>query len=301
MEYITYGQLKSRVEKRLDLEEEVFIQDSEFLEYTHDAIDMVEAIIHKFRAEDTYYETCAPLALLQGQQDYQLPSNIYANKIRKIIFQRQDDIFEIKRMTRRERYVEAAIRELYYSDNWYRYMIINADARTKPILRLFPKSVDTVTTVTLPGTMTSGSATILMASTAGVAIGQYITGPSIPLGARVLSVSTDVSVTMTTTAQANTVDINNTFTNPDCLIYYIRNAAKPTEETDLIDVPEWYALVQQSVMVECLSKEPGNPRFEKEIAKLEAMKSDMEDALSNMVPDQEDLVEADVAIYGEMS
>lgn len=302
MEYITYAALKSRVQKRLDLEQEVFIQDAEFLEYTHDAIDMVEAIIHKFRAEDVYFETCAPLALVEGKQDYSLPSDIYANKIRRIIFNRLDDIFEIKRMTRKDRYIDAALREKYYSDRWYRYMIINADPRTKPVMRLSPKSIDTVATYTITGATADGLPTITTTDTTGVAIGQFVSGVGIPNGARVLSFVANTSVTLTVNAYETIIGTQDyTFTDPDCLIYYIRNAAKPVADTDVIDIPEWYSIVQQSVVVDCLSKEPGNPRFEKEIGKLEMMKGEMEDALSNMVPDQEDLVEADTDIYREMS
>lgn len=300
MEYLTYSAFKARVEKRLDLEEEVFIQDSEFLEYTHDAIDRVEAMIHKFRASDVYFETCAPLALVDGQEDFQLPSDIYANKIRKIIYQKNDDIFEITRLTRKERYIDDALRRRYSSDRWYKYMVLNTDPRVKPFLRFTPRCTETTTVVSLSATTTVGSAVLAMASTTGVSQGQFVAGTGIPANTKVVSVVTDTSVTVSAPAYAaGTATL--TFTDPDCLLFYIRNAAKPTADTDVIDIPEWGMLVQQYVVVDCLSKEPNNPRFPKEMATLERMIEDAESTLADMVPDQNDSVEIDNSIYQEMS
>jgi hypothetical protein len=42
----TYAELKSYLQKELDLEDETFITDDEFLSYFNEAVDMVEAAIH---------------------------------------------------------------------------------------------------------------------------------------------------------------------------------------------------------------------------------------------------------------
>lgn len=300
MTFITYAQLKERVEQRLDLEEEVFIQATEFLAYTKDGIALCESIIHKFRADDVYFEACAPLALVTGKQDYALPSNIYGNKIRKIVYTKNNNIFEIRRMTKKDRYFDMAMRDQFYQDTIYKYMILNQDPHVGPVLRFSPNTQEDTTVVSRSITLTSGSATATIASTTDIAIGMFVSGTGIPYGAKVVSFVTNTSVTLTSPAYVSSA-VTATFTAPDVLIYYIREANIPSADGDYIDIPEWFQVVQQYVVVECLKKEPNNPRFKTELATLGAYIKAMEDALSNMVPDQEDLIEVDASAYWEMS
>jgi hypothetical protein len=123
----------------------------------------------------------------------------------------------------------------------------------------------------------------------------------VPNGAKIVSIVTDTSVTLSVPAYETTASVSGVFTAPDVLVYYIREANIPTADDDLIDIPEWFQVVQQFVVVQCLKKEPNNPRFETEKAELDGYISAMEDALSNMIPDQEDLIEVDADIYWEMS
>lgn len=301
MSFITYAELKSRVQKRLDLEEEVFIQEDEYQEYTRDAISFVESIIHKFRADDVYFESVAPIALVDGQEDYALPDNIYGNKIRKIIYTKNDDIFEIKRMTRKDRYIDAALRVNFFQTTIYMYMLLNQDPRTGPRVRLSPASQENTTQITTTVGLTIDSATITCADTTDLAVGMFAQIDGVPNGAKIVSIVDNISVTLSVPAYETTASVAGVFTSPDVLVYYIREANIPSSDDDLIDIPEWYQIVQQFVVVQCLKKEPNNPRFETEKAELDGYIVAMEAALSNMIPDQEDLIEVDANIYWEMS
>lgn len=80
----TLGDLKDRVESELDLEDEDFISDAEFLSYTRRAVNSAENIITTLN-EDYLLAKPHTITLVSGQSEYSLPSNIYANKIRKLI------------------------------------------------------------------------------------------------------------------------------------------------------------------------------------------------------------------------
>jgi hypothetical protein len=302
MAYKTYLELKTEVFNDLNLQGEVFLTDEEFLAITNRAIDFVEAQIHKFNCDDTYFEACAPLALTANYQDYALPSDIYANKIKKIICQKPDWIYEIKRMKKLGRYLGAAYADLNSSTNiGYEYMIINNSPTVGPRMRLFPKPQETTTQVTCTGIWSTGTSSILVDNAAGIAPGQFVVGPGIPSNSRVISVDTNsliviVDSTFTAAGAADSL----TFTEDDFLIYYIRNANAVTSNTDKIDIPEFYQFIVQFCKVECLKKELGNVRVSEEKEMLLKIEQQMIDTLAEMTPDEDNEVQADTRFYEEI-
>ena len=84
MSFKTYTNIKDFVQKKLDLQEESFITPEELLLYCEEAIKYCEAEIHKLNIEDQYFVSQAALPLTSGKSDYDMPTNIYANKISQI-------------------------------------------------------------------------------------------------------------------------------------------------------------------------------------------------------------------------
>lgn len=145
MQYKTLAQLRSKIEVDLDLQDELFITTSEMNSYINEAIDDVEAEIHN--SYEDYFLTMANLALVSGTSDYALPSDIYMNKIRAIIYSNGPTQYEIKRMREKEGFIEQKLIQTYATgSDWYRYRLYNPSASTGMRLRLFPSAQETSST-----------------------------------------------------------------------------------------------------------------------------------------------------------
>ena len=79
MKYWTWAELKDKVQRDLDLEGEVFINETELLGYANEAIDEVERQVHTLYED--YFLTKAVISLVDGTEEYALPTDIYAFKI----------------------------------------------------------------------------------------------------------------------------------------------------------------------------------------------------------------------------
>lgn len=94
--YWTYSEIKTKVEVDLDLQSETFIEDTEMLGYCNEAIDEAEAEIHTLYED--YFLTSSPVTLVNGTDEYDLPADIYAHKIRDIIYNNGGNIWPLKRL-----------------------------------------------------------------------------------------------------------------------------------------------------------------------------------------------------------
>jgi len=135
----TYGEVRALVEKELDLEEENFIQPSEMAQYCNEAIDECEAEIHTLGLEDGYFLSSEPLAMVQGQQAYSMPSDIYANKIISIIHDDGSKKYPIKRVRGVNKFEKLAYVDA--SDD-YSYIIRNSSSAGVKIM-LYPPAKTT--------------------------------------------------------------------------------------------------------------------------------------------------------------
>lgn len=97
MRYWTWLEIREKVERDLDLEEETFIQPEELLAYANEAIDEAEAEIHSLYED--YFLAKVPLTFVQATDSYDMPSDIYGDKIRKIFYQNGSRVYEITRLT----------------------------------------------------------------------------------------------------------------------------------------------------------------------------------------------------------
>jgi hypothetical protein len=142
MKIWTYGEASDKLAKDLDLEEESFIQSDEFVGFFNDGIDEAEAEIHKLGVEDEYFLRKGNLTFAAGDEDIALPTDIYANKIRALIYDYNGTRYPIKRLRRKNKFMIA--HEIQAGEE-YKYMITHESATTSYQLLIFPTPVETGT------------------------------------------------------------------------------------------------------------------------------------------------------------
>lgn len=215
----TYSELKTYLEQELDLQDETFITSNEMLAYFNEAVDMIESAIHNIYED--YFLTNSSLSIVANQAAYTLPSDIYAQKIRRILYNDGGAYkYEIKRVKKLEEIM------FIVSPDLYSYIITND-------------------------------------STNGLRINLYPT----PL--------------------AN---------QPYATVWYIRNAKRFTQDTDVCDIPEFTNVLVQFVRWKCLSKE-GHPDAQQAASDLDRMRQEMVDTLTARVPDEDNFVLKDTSFY----
>lgn len=132
MRYWTWGEIKTKVQQDLDLEEELFITPSELLAYGNEAVDEAEAEIHSIYED--YFLTKSAITLVQGQSEYDLPTNIYANKIRGIIYRNGTTWYPVMRIRDWKKFEKYTSDVVNQSTADYQYMIINSTAGSPKVL-----------------------------------------------------------------------------------------------------------------------------------------------------------------------
>ena len=140
MAFKTLLDLTTKIEKDLDLEEEEFVQPQELIEYINDAISMSEAQIVKLGLRDKYFLTRSTINIVAGQEDYDLPSNIYANKIVKVIYQNGATLYTVKPIDAKEMFEDIQFLNKYTTTEFYRYLIRH-DSPGVEKLQIVPKAV----------------------------------------------------------------------------------------------------------------------------------------------------------------
>lgn len=143
----TYEEIRTKIQNDTDIEAEDFVQPAELLGIVNEAIDKCESKIHKLGLEDNYFLQFANLTLVNGEDTISLPADIYATKIKGIIYEFNELRYPIKRI--RGRRVYSKISQIQYyntTDNFYRYTIINDPSVAAQQLLLLPESKEDSTT-----------------------------------------------------------------------------------------------------------------------------------------------------------
>jgi hypothetical protein len=228
-DFWTYAQLRTKVQNDTDTQSETFVSATELLGYFNEAIDCLEKDIH--RLNEDYFLTPATLTLVQGTEDYPLPSDIYAMKIRAVIYRNGAQVFPIKRLRdwrKLENYELSSSAANNYRE--YSYFVKNSVAGQPRI-------------IIIPVTNENG---------------------------------------------------------PYVKIWYIRNAARLVNDTDVCDIPEAANFIMQFVKNKIWFKE-GNPMLAAGISELAAEKENLLLTLAEKTPDNETGIEPDLQIYYEMN
>jgi len=144
---ISFLLAKQKVENDLDLRAENFISPGEMKDLFNQAIDFVEAEVHKLGLEDEYFLKQSAIPLVAGTQDYNMPADIYANKIKGLVFSESlTNTYEVRRVRGQKRFVDIKLTELFDSSTIdHRYIVVNNSANT-PQIRLVPSAKITSTT-----------------------------------------------------------------------------------------------------------------------------------------------------------
>lgn len=146
MAYKTKVQVVTKVNRDLDLEEEEFIQASEMTEYINDAISIVEGHLVSMGLRDRYMYTRTTLNLVSGTADYALPTNIYEDKIKEIVYSNGATIYRVELLDHDRSEEEIEHLNRFSTTEYYRYRIRNDGSATK-YLQLIPASRETATGV----------------------------------------------------------------------------------------------------------------------------------------------------------
>jgi len=271
----TLKQLRERIQADLDLEDETFIIDSDINSWINEAIKKAEAEIHTLYED--YFLTEAEITLVTtnaaptdtddveeswpNTQFYQYPSDIYANKIRKIVYVNDSNssTHEVKRV---KNLTAATERDVY-------------DTASNPILEWAPYNGawsyeygDTPTTVSVPRVIN-----ILKAAETGYS--------PVTLAGKAIRIFPKAG------------------RSGKLKIWYIRNANQLVADTDTCDIDEFERYVLQAVKTECFFKD-GDPRAIQSKQLEEQLKQDMINTLSNMVPDNNTEIPMDFSFYDDV-
>jgi len=134
---MTLKEMRDKIRRDLDLEEEDFITDIELDSYINFGIKEAEAEIHSIYED--YFLTHTDLSVTAGTDAYSLPSDIYANKIRILLYHNSDThIYPVQRIRR-------LITTNYTNTNDdYRYLLTNTTASGTQ-MKFYPTIRDTST------------------------------------------------------------------------------------------------------------------------------------------------------------
>lgn len=141
MRLYTFAELNQKVRADLDLQDETFITPDEMVGYVNDAIHEAESEIMSIH-EDYFLQT-GFLALVLGQSIYQLPADIYGQKLRQIIYNQGSIQYAIKRVRGANKFeILAMINQFGLSDD-YMYLLTNTTPGAQNQILISPPSRET--------------------------------------------------------------------------------------------------------------------------------------------------------------
>lgn len=136
----TYEDARTKVERDLDIEDEDFVSDDELREFFNDAIRLQHSMIIKLGVEDEYYLSRHKDNTVANVDEYDLPADIFATKIRRVLYvESNTEYFPITRYRGRfkfEQYLQDEQED--ESDPHYKYLILNNAEEGGYILKTVP-------------------------------------------------------------------------------------------------------------------------------------------------------------------
>lgn len=142
MRFWSWQEIKAKIQQDTDIEDENFIRSDELLALANEAIDEAEAEIHSLYED--YFLARSVVTVNAGDEYLSMPTNIYANKLREIIFKNGSTVYTIDRLKDWKKFKEKAFADANQSTNKPHYFIIN-DTPGQPQIMLVPKAPDTGT------------------------------------------------------------------------------------------------------------------------------------------------------------
>jgi len=146
MAFRTFGDLRTQLEKELDLEGEEFIAPDEMIGYWNHAVSVAESHIIKLGLRDKYFLARAKLSTVQGQEEIALPANLYANQIVKIVYLLGATFYTVRPLDSKDMFENYDYLNTYSSTDFYRYMITHTTPGAETLL-LVPTARESATDV----------------------------------------------------------------------------------------------------------------------------------------------------------
>lgn len=137
-EFETYADYKEQIEDDLDLQEETFIKPEALMKLFNKAVRKANATIHTLYED--YFLTYKTLRLQAGISLVSLPDNIYANKIRSLIYDNGSTVYKLRKV---KDFIDIPF--INTNTDLFSYVMVNAEDRGTKI-KLFPTPTATDST-----------------------------------------------------------------------------------------------------------------------------------------------------------
>lgn len=133
-QFRTFGEIAIAVTAETDIFDEDFVNSEELKYYINDEVDKCEAMIHTLGREEHYFLARRELDVKKGISEVSFPDDIYAYKIKKIIFDRGgSDYFEVRRLRGKDKYLMIEEIERYgVSPLEFYYHVLNSRPEIDP-------------------------------------------------------------------------------------------------------------------------------------------------------------------------
>lgn len=128
----TWSEIKAKVQRDLDIQDEKFVTAAELLEYANEAIDDAESEIHTLYED--YFLATTTLNLTSGSDEIDLPTNIYAHKIRRILYSVGNNVYNVARLQDWQKFEKKEVADLDNSQGDWSYFLVNNTAGSPKIL-----------------------------------------------------------------------------------------------------------------------------------------------------------------------
>jgi hypothetical protein len=331
----SYADLRTKLQLDLDLQDETFITPNELIGYFNEGIKDAEAEIMKINEE--YFLTSTPLPAVVGRSGYAYPDNIYAYKVRGLVYSNGTEIYDIRRWKRMGKFEHLALTNQSGSNDAYRWFHTN-DSAGQGKINLVPASRETANLSPLGNAFAPITVWYIRRANRVPLLGQYVknwdvvdqtgidlTADTIPVSSAYVTgdkVKLTTSGTMPAGLSSSTIYYAIAGSGIISLATTLQNALAGTKvditakglgnlsisiaanqsivDNTLIDIPEFTEYVLQFVKCRCMEKE-GDPRLDGAAKTLVALKDQLTSTLSEMQPDDENQVEQDLSSYSEMS
>lgn len=138
----TFQEFETKVRADLDLQDtDNFVGEDEFAGLTNEAIDTAEAII--MATHEDYFLQSATLTLVSGESSIALPTDIYGQKVREIVYKNGDRIYPLRELKDpRMMYQKAVIDRQAVSLEEYAYFFKSATAGEQDKLIITPAALE---------------------------------------------------------------------------------------------------------------------------------------------------------------
>ena len=122
-----YQEMLNKVVLDLDLGDELFIKPPEFVGYFNEAIEEAESELNTLTTPHSYdyFLTTKPVPVVINQDTIPLPVDIYADKIRRVMYQNGSIIYPVSMFKSRFEFEDIAFSAFYGKPDDYRFVLVN--------------------------------------------------------------------------------------------------------------------------------------------------------------------------------